>query len=162
MEFFTSRSWDHFPIFSAGSRSSHRDRFLPSHLPRFRARHAALGPRHHRCSHSSDLFFQLTITGFNSGKWFGVIGFIYLCSLIRASARGTAMRWRAARFIGGECFHCHHRSFFIPFCPPAIFTTTLCVSWRHRLRDICLNAALLFFKATSGVYSSSPQLYGSP
>jgi hypothetical protein len=42
-------------------------------------------------------------------------------------------------------------------------TTTLCVSWRHRLRDICLNAApLLFFKATSGVCSSSSQLYGSP
>jgi len=38
MEVFTSRSRDHFPISSAGSRSSHRDRFLPTHLPRFRAR----------------------------------------------------------------------------------------------------------------------------
>ena len=29
--------------------------------------HAALGPRHHRRSHSSDLFFQLIILGFTSG-----------------------------------------------------------------------------------------------
>ena len=62
MEFFTSRSRDHFPIFSAGSRSSHRDRFLPTHLPRFRARCA-------RSSPSSLLalerpFLQLTIPRF--------------------------------------------------------------------------------------------------
>ena len=32
---------------------------------------------------------------------------------------------------------------------------TFYVSWRHRLRDICLNAALLFSKATSGGHTPS-------
>jgi hypothetical protein len=44
------------------------------------------------------------------------------------------------------------------FRPPAILKTTFCVSWRYRLRDNFLNADLLFFKATSGGYTSSSKM----
>jgi hypothetical protein len=156
MGVFTSRSRDQLPIFSVGSRSSHRDQFLPTHLPRFRTRCA-------RSSPSPLLALERSFLPARHSRYQFRIMVRYLRLLQRALLSSASARSLLVVLIA-------RGSMTICFTAFAVFDllrfskATFYVSWRHRLRDICLNAALLFSKATSGGHTSdrAPQLYAPP
>ena len=160
MEVFTSRSRDQLPIFSAGSRSLHRDRFLPTHLPRFRARCA-------RSSPLSLLALELPFLPAHHSRYQFRMVVRYLRLLQRAllssaSARSLLVvliaRGNMTKFSLPSPFSCHFR-------PPALlkghFLRQLASSSPRHLLKCCF--ALLqghFGRSHVKPHSFMPPLYG--
>ena len=127
---------------SSVSGSSLRDRCLPAHLLRFRAR-CARCPRYHRRSHQAIFSSSSQLSGSLQENG-SVSSASFLCSLHHT-------------FVGGVCVHCHHRSQAL-FLKPAMSQRSQ-AHFLHQLasstRGTCFDATVLFFTTTSGGYTTS-------
>ena len=150
----------HIPNASSGSRSSHRDRVLPTHLPRFRVRCA-------RSSPSSLLALERSFLPAHHSRFQFRIMARYL-RLLRQALLSTSLFVRGTVVYGGERASFVGGGFSLPppfschFRPPAIIKPTFCVSWRHRPAALASVLRCSSSRPLREVTRQALQLYGPP